>query len=124
MVRTVVETGQAEADVLGFLLMSGCTNCSSKGGCDSRKGKERELLAELLPKVYPTRRWGAPDDAARYGASLSEAEGRRLARQAAETLQARSYFRPGDAHELCDYVYVLCVGREPGLFELPRRAGD
>src|SRR5262245_39820475 len=96
----------------------GCTDCGKKGGCDDRKGSERALLSDVMAKIYPTRRWGEPDDAARFGAGVSEREGAALARRAAEALKARTYFRAGDETESCDYVYALCVGREPGLFEL------
>jgi len=101
--------------------MGGCDSCSSKGGCDGRKETERDLLAELMPRLYPTGRWGEPDDSARLDGGLGSHEGKRLARQAAEVLQARTYFRPGGDDENCDYVYVLCVGREPGLYELADR---
>jgi hypothetical protein len=96
----------------------GCTNCASKGGCEERKGGERELLAELLPALYPTGVWGEPDDAARYRGGVGTREARRLARQASELLRAPTWFRAGAEDESCDYIYVLCVGRAPGLVEL------
>ncbi len=96
--------------------MGGCTNCASKGGCSTRKGEERELLAQLLPELYPQRRFGDVNDDARDG--VPEKEGRRLARQAATLLKAPTFFKPGEPHEACDYIYVLCVGRQPCLFEL------
>jgi hypothetical protein len=96
----------------------GCTSCTSKGGCDTRKGEERELLSTVLPALYPDRRWGAPDDEARFRGGIREREGRSLARRASEALRAPAYFRPGSDGESCDYVYVLCVGRQPGLVEL------
>jgi hypothetical protein len=96
--------------------MGGCTNCASKGGCSTRKGEERELLAQLLPELYPSLRFGALNDDARDG--VREREGRRLARQAATLLNAPTFFRAGEPHEPCDYIYVLCVGRQPCLLEL------
>ncbi len=96
--------------------MGGCTNCASKGGCSTRKGEERELLAQLLPELYPARRFGVIDDDARDG--VPEREGRRLARQASTLLKAPTFFRAGEPHEACDYIYVLCVGRQPCLYEL------
>jgi hypothetical protein len=96
--------------------MGGCTNCASKGGCSTRKGEERELLAQLLPELYPELRFGAVNDDARDG--VPEKEGRRLARQASTLLKAPTFFRPGEPHEACDYIYVLCVGRQPCLLEL------
>jgi hypothetical protein len=108
--------------------MGGCTNCASKGGCSARKGEEWALLAQLLPELYPSRRWGEIDDRRRDG--VPEREGRRLARQAAELLRAPTFFRPGEPSELCDWIWVLCVGRQPGLLsqwdvpEAPPDDGD
>jgi hypothetical protein len=98
----------------------GCTDCSRSGGCGTRKGKEKELLAELLGAIYPSRRWGEPDDAARFRRGVPEAEGRRFARRASAALKAPTWFRPADEAEgeSCDWVYILCVGRAPGLFSL------
>lgn len=98
--------------------MSGCTRCAARGGCEDRKATERELLGRLLSALYPTRRFGVPDDAARFQGGVSAREGRRIARRAAERLEAPSYHRPGSEADGCDFVYVLCVGREPSLYEL------
>src|SRR5262249_776579 len=100
----------------------GCSNCSNKGGCGVRKGEEKPLLGALLPRLYPSGRWGIPDDEAGLREGVPAREGRRLARNAAELLQAPARFVAGDETEGCDYVYVLCVGREPGLLELRDRA--
>src|SRR5512143_2714528 len=96
----------------------GCSDCGRSGGCSTRKTDERRLLAEVLERVYPGRRWGEPDDLARFRAGIGEAEGRRLARRMAAVLEAPTFFRPGDDGALADFVYVLCVGRAPGLVEL------
>ena len=96
----------------------GCSDCGRAGGCSTRKEGERELLAEILPRLYPTRRWGEPDDTARHGQGVPSHEGRRLARQVAAVLEAPVYFRAGEDDENCDFIYVLCVGRAPGLVEL------
>jgi hypothetical protein len=99
----------------------GCSDCNNKGGCGVRKGEEKQLLGSLLPRLYPSGRWGVPDDEACFRQGVTAREGRRLARNAAEVLQAPARFVPGDATEGCDYVYVLCVGREPGLVDLRDR---
>lgn len=101
---------------------SGCQGCSAQGGCESRKDGERELIDQLLGSLYPTRRWGEPDDAARLGRGVPERAGRRLARAASALLKAPAWYRRGDEHELCDWIYVLCVGRQPALYEV-REAG-
>src|SRR5262245_28345114 len=99
----------------------GCTDCGRKGGCSTRKGEERQLLSELLGRLYPSGRLGELDDAAAFRQGVPPREARRLARHAAELLQAPTRFVAGDETEACDYVYVLCVGREPGLLELRDR---
>jgi hypothetical protein len=96
----------------------GCTDCGRKEGCGGRKGRERELIAELLVGLYPSRRWGEPSDGARFRRGISEREGRRLGRRLAAALEAPTYYRCGTDAELCDYIYVLCVGRAPGVVEL------
>lgn len=101
--------------------MGGCSSCSSPGGpssCGTRKAGEGELLAEILPEVYPSRRWGDPDDAAWFGHGVPETTVRRLARRAAAVLKAPTRVVLGDEDETCDYVEILCVGRAPGVLEL------
>lgn len=97
----------------------GCTDCGRKGGCDTRKGSQRGVLDEVLARVYGTQRvWGQPDDEARFGAGVPRAEARRLRRALATVAQAPTWFRPGAGDDLCDFVWLLCVGREPALVEL------
>ena len=98
--------------------MGGCTDCGSKGGCDTRKGGQRELLDEVLARVYPRRAWGEPDDEARFQAGVPRAESRRIARAMAEAVRAPVYYRPGDASDLGDFAWILCVGRPPSLLEV------
>jgi hypothetical protein len=99
----------------------GCTDCTRSGGCETRKGEERELLDRLLPELYPTRRWGEPDDLARHGRGVTERDSRRIARRASEALKAPTYVQAGGEDEACEYIYVLCVGRAPGLWELKHK---
>lgn len=102
--------------------MSGCTNCAGKGGCDDRKGTMLEQVERALARLYPTRRWGEPDDEQRYGAGICEHDGEALAVELAQALDASTFYRPGAEDEYCDYIYVLCVGREPNLVQI-RDAG-
>jgi hypothetical protein len=88
--------------------VAGCTNCRAKPGCDDRKGVMFESVEQALSALYPSRVWGEPDDGVRFGGGLSEADGLALADELAMEL-----FRPGPEEEYCDYIYVLCVGREP-----------
>ena len=96
----------------------GCTNCSSKGGCSTRKNNERELLASLLPRLYPTGTWGELDAHAAHHQGLTTRGLSQLARKLTMATRAPVHVRPGEADSLCDYIYLLCVGRAPGLCEL------
>jgi hypothetical protein len=95
--------------------VGGCTNCRAKSGCDDRKGDMLEQVGAALERLYPTHRWGEPDDLARFQAGICEHDGRALAAELAQVLEAPTWFRAGEPEEYCDYVYVLCVGREPSL---------
>ena len=95
-----------------------CTECGRKGGCDAHKGAMFAALDEALARLYPTRRWGELDEAAAFAGGLAPGEGEALAAALAGRLKAATLFRPGEPDETCDYVYILCVGRPPGLIEL------
>lgn len=71
-----------------------------------------------LARLYPTARWGERDEAAALGEGISREEGEALAEAIGRKLGTLALFRPGDAEEWCDYIYVLCVGRRPSIIEL------
>jgi hypothetical protein len=98
--------------------MGGCTNCGGKERCDDRKHVMFAAIDDALARMYPSRRWGERDDAAALGAGIGGDEARRLASVLAERLKAAVIYRPGDESEYCDWLYVLCVGREPCLAAL------
>jgi hypothetical protein len=77
---------------------------------------------EALQTLYPDRTWGQPDDLARFGAGIDEEDGAALAEELAADLDAATFFRPGGSDEYCDYIYILCLGREPCLVQI--RDGD
>lgn len=79
-------------------------------------------VADALERLYPTSRWGEPDDEVRLGAGVSERDAHRLAEELSAELGASAYFRAGGPDEYCNYLYVLCVGREPCLVQV--RDGD
>jgi hypothetical protein len=95
----------------------GCTSCGNKGGCDTRKHGMFAAIDEALARLYPTRRWTERDEAAGFGAGVGQAEGEAVARALASRLKTLALHRPGTSEEMCDYVYVLCVGRSPSLVE-------
>jgi hypothetical protein len=102
--------------------MGGCTNCAGKGACDDRKGTMFEQIERALDRLYPTRRWGEPDDDQRFQYGICEHDGEALAAELAHELNGSTFYRPGDETEYCDYIYVQCMGREPNLIQL-RDAG-
>ena len=75
-------------------------------------------LDAALERLYPTRVWGQLDDSVRYRAGVDSNEGQELADDLAASLKASTFFRPGDDDEYCDYIYILCLGREPCLVQL------
>jgi hypothetical protein len=99
-------------------MSDGCTDCGRKGGCDSRKHGMFGAIDEALARLYPTRRWSDRDEDAAFGAGVASAEGEALATALGPRLRAAAFHRPGSPEETCDWIYVLCVGREPSLFEL------
>ena len=96
----------------------GDCGCKSAQSCSGNKGRQVSLIADTIARMYPTKRWGEIDDAARLRAGVPAALGQRLARAAARKLGAPAWFRPGAEDELCDFLWVLCVGRQPALLEL------
>ena len=96
----------------------GCSDCGRKGGCDARKGEMFGAIDEALARLYPTRRWSDRDEAAAFGAGVADSEAEGLARCLGPRLKAAAFHRAGSPEETCDWVYVLCAGRTPTLFEL------
>jgi hypothetical protein len=95
-----------------------CTNCNKTEGCETEKGPQRSLIDDTLSLVYPGGVWGQPDDEARFGNGLRPGEIRRLARAISVACRAPVFVRPGGPDDVCEFVYVLCVGREPSLLEV------
>jgi hypothetical protein len=102
--------------------VGGCTNCAGKSGCDDRKGTMFGALEAALERLYPARRWGEPDDLERFESGVCEHDGEALAEELAAELEASTFWRPGGSDEYCNYIYVLCMGREPCLVQV--RDGD
>ena len=99
--------------------MGGCADCKSGGGgCESHKGPQRLVIDEVMRAVYPDRTWGRPDDEARFRAGIPEREARALGRSISVAAKAPTYFRAGGPDDLCHYVWVLCLGREPALVDV------
>lgn len=102
----------------------GCTDCGRKGGCDSRKHGMFAAVDDALARLYPTHRWGERDEAAALDAGITSEEGEELARALAARMGTSTLYRPGDEHEWCDYVYVLCLGRIPSIVEIREGRAD
>ncbi len=108
--------------------MGECTNCSGKSGCDQRKTDMFSQIDAALEQLYPNKSWGRPvtDDSNPHGIDryrsnrhgIDEVESQELAAELAVALKASTFFRRGDDDEWCDYIYILCLGREPCLVQL------
>ena len=106
--------------------MGGCGTCKSEcgreDGCGTRKAEQAVILDRLLGELYPSRRWGQPDELRCFRGGLGDAEVARLGQQLADVLKAPVYFVPGGPDDLCSFLYVLCIGRPPALVELRAEA--
>jgi hypothetical protein len=104
--------------------VGGCTNCGSKTGCDHRKGEMMASVEDVLARAYPSRTWGEPDDTALLGGGVGEDDGAALAEELAAELSAATFYVPGAPEDLCDYVYVLAIGRPPCLLQVRDLGGS
>jgi hypothetical protein len=102
--------------------MGGCGTCKSEcgreDGCGTRKAEQTEILDGLIAALYPSRRWGEPDDERCFRGGLGEDEVATLGQQIADVVKAPVYLVPGGPDDLCCFLYVLCIGRAPALVEL------
>jgi len=91
----------------------GCTQCGSKQACTGRKGHMFAAIDEALRQLYPTRVWGQrrESEALEPASELTEVAAERVTTRLGTAVTVL----PGGVEEYCDYVYVLCVGREPGV---------
>lgn len=100
----------------------GCKTCRSEcgreDGCGSRKATQKELLDSLVARLYPTRLWGEPDARASLEDGVSPSEAVVLAQRLSTALKVPAYMLPGGEDDLCSFIYLLCLGREPSLLEL------
>jgi len=94
------------------------SECGREDGCGSRKAAEKELLDSLVARLYPSRRWGEPDPHQSLEERFELAEVVQLATRLATALRAPAYVVPGGEDDLCAFIYILCLGREPSILEL------
>jgi hypothetical protein len=114
--RRSLGTPPVLAQTAGIMSCPGC-GADGAGPCRDRKHAQLAAALALLARMYPSRRFGAPDDAARFGQALPPARLERLRGACRRALAAPAALVPGSDEELCDYIYVLCVGREPSLLD-------
>lgn len=79
------------------------------------------MLGEVgrhLQRLYPSRTWGELDAAGALGGGISDEDGQALAEELSVELEAATVFSAGAEHQLCNFVYVLCVGREPCALQI------
>jgi hypothetical protein len=95
----------------------GCSGCTKSNGCEAEKGPQRVAIDAVLSAIYPRRTWGDLDDEARFRAGISPREVRRLQRALAVATKTPSFLRSAP-EDLCEFVYLLCVGRVPSLLDV------
>ena len=98
--------------------MSGCTDCAGNSGCDHRKSTMLGTVGDWLQRLYPTRTWGEIDDQLAMDSGISEEDALALAEELQVELKAATIFCRGSEEDLCDYIYVLCMGREPCALQM------
>lgn len=101
----------------------GCSTCktgcdSGEGGCGPRKAQQQDRLNSLIAQLYPQRTWGDPWLANPDEAGIHVPELLTLAHELSTVNKAPCYIVPGGEDDLCHFIYVLCLGREPSLLEL------
>lgn len=77
-----------------------------------------DFVGSELERLYPSRTWGRPDDHERFGGGICHHDGEALADELAQVLDASVLYRPGDDDEYCDYLEILCIGREPSVAQM------
>ena len=73
-------------------------------------------VEDVLARAYPSRTWGelAVDPGARSAAE----DGPAIAEELAAELNAAAFYVPGAPEDLCDYVWILAIGRTPCLLQV------
>lgn len=105
----------------------GCSTCktgcsSSDGGCSTQKNAQKLFLDGLLPRLYPSRIYGQLDVATAFDEGIPQAECELIGQRIATVTKAPVYLVSPSDDDLCRYLYVLCVGREPPLVALRQSA--
>ena len=82
-----------------------------------RWSKPQRAAIEGPGRVYPDRTGGALTTK-RASAPILPREARALGRSISTAAKAPTFFRDGGPDDLCHYIYVLCLGREPALVDV------
>lgn len=100
----------------------GCNTCRSEcgreDGCGTRKAAQKDVLDALVARLYPGKTWGDAEPEASLEQGLELPEVVQLASRLSTALRTPAYVLPGGDDDLCSFIYVLCLGREPSILEL------
>ncbi len=91
----------------------GCSNKDGKKGCTSRKDDLLDAVDNALDYWYPTRVWGEMRNEFGRGPSFEEVQD--VAELLQENLGLATWAVQGGESDYCDFVYVLCIGRQPAI---------
>ncbi len=75
-------------------------------------------VADWLQRLYPTKTWGQLDDDVASHSGISQEDAQALAEEFATELKAATLYCAGTEEDLCDYIYILCQGREPCALQI------
>ena len=70
-------------------------------------------VADWMGRLYPSKAWGQIDDVVALESGIDSDDVLALAEELATELRGAAFVREGSESDLCDYIYVLCQGREP-----------
>lgn len=73
---------------------------------------------DWLARLYPTQTWGELNDELAMDSGVAEEDTMALAEELQRELKAATIFRRGSEEDLCDYIYILCMGREPCAIQM------
>src|SRR5690606_5744970 len=87
-------------------------------GCDTRKHSMLGEVDTWMERLYPERAWGRMDDDLAMASGVSSDDVAALAEELGTELKAATIAVPGSEEDLCDYIYLLCQGREPCALQM------
>lgn len=71
-----------------------------------------QTVSDWMERLYPTRTWGQLDDAVAVDSGIEQDDVMALAEELGGELKGATIFCEGGEGDCCDFIYILCQGRE------------